>query len=65
MTLVNELENDLAMAFFVEGDYSAKLKASEIVALFNRLRDSLESTFPEDEAIEENTFTASADSRSH
>ncbi|MEZ5427456.1 MAG: hypothetical protein R2747_14385 [Pyrinomonadaceae bacterium] len=41
MDLVNELENDLALAFLVERKHSEKLDSQEVLALMNKVRDVL------------------------
>ncbi len=38
MDLVNELENDLAQAFFVEKKHSEKIDSKEILILLNKVR---------------------------
>lgn len=42
MNLVNELENDLALAFLVEKKHSEKLDPQAVLALMNRVREVLQ-----------------------
>ncbi len=53
MNLVNELENDLALAFFVDKLHSEKLDSKGVVALMNRVREILEPESAEDEMADD------------
>ncbi len=52
MNLVNELENDLAFAFFVEKIHSEKIDSKEVVALLNKVREILEPGSADDDLAE-------------
>ncbi len=41
MNLVDDLGNDLAIAFFVEKKYSKKLDTNESLALLGKIREAL------------------------
>lgn len=41
MNLVNELENDLALAFLVEKKHSEKIDSKEVLLLLNKVREVL------------------------
>lgn len=41
MDLVNELENDLALAFLVDKKHSEKIETKEVMALLNKVREVL------------------------
>ena len=51
MTLVNELENDLALAFFVDKIHSEKIETKEFVALLNRVREILDPENVSDDTV--------------
>jgi ribosome biogenesis SPOUT family RNA methylase Rps3 len=57
MNLVNELENDLALAFFVDKLHSETLDSKGVVALMNRVREILEPESAEDE-MDDNILVA-------
>lgn len=48
MDLVNELENDLALAFLVEKKYSEKIESTEVMALLSKVREILKPCAPEE-----------------
>jgi hypothetical protein len=41
MNLVNELENDLALAFLVDKKHSEKIDSKEVLVLLNKVREVL------------------------
>jgi hypothetical protein len=66
MNLVNELENELALAFFVDKLHSEKLDSKGVVALMNRVREVLEPESRDDELVEDIMVAGFAsDSLSH
>lgn len=58
MNLVNELENDLALAFLVDKKYSEKVDSAEVVALMDRVREILQPLSAEDENLSEIVLAA-------
>lgn len=51
MNLVNELENDLALAFFVDKIHAEKIDSTEFVALLDRLREILEPEISDEDQL--------------
>lgn len=57
MDLVNDLENDLALAFLVEKQHSEKIETKEVMALLNKVREVLKPLSTE-EKLGENIMIA-------
>ena len=57
MDLVNELENDLALAFLVEKIHSERIDSKEVLLLLDKVREVLE-PLSTDEKLSENVLVA-------
>lgn len=57
MNLVNELENDLALAFLVEKKHSEQLDSTKVTELLDRVRQILQPLSIEDEPTIETEFS--------
>ena len=57
MNLVNELENDLALAFLVEKKHSEKIESKQVIALLNKVREVLK-PLSTDDVLSENAMIA-------
>ena len=65
MELVNDLENDLALAMLVEKKHSEKVDSKEIVSLLNKVREILEPISEKNDSYSSLTSNANADANSH
>ncbi len=63
MDLVNELENDLALAFLVEKKYSERIDSREVLRLLDKVREVLE-PLSNDEKLSENVLVAAINGNS-
>lgn len=62
MTLVNELETEIALAFLVDKTLAEPIDSNEVLKLLNRVRDILDPDLDNEETI---VTTESANSISH
>jgi hypothetical protein len=53
MNLVNELENDLALAFLVDKKYAEKIDSKDVVVLMDKIREVLQPLSIEEEDLNE------------
>ena len=53
MNLVNDVENDLALAFLVDKKYSDEIDSKSVVALMDKVREVLQPLDDEEEALNE------------
>lgn len=53
MNLVNDLENDLALAFLVDKKYSEEIDSKSVVALMDKVREVLKPLDNEEEQLNE------------
>lgn len=58
MNLVNELENDLALAFLVDKKYSEKIESKEVIALMDKVREVLQPLSTEEESLNDIVLVA-------
>lgn len=58
MNLVNDLENDLALAFLVDRKYAEEIDSKDVVALMDKLREVLQPLSIEEENINEQILVA-------
>lgn len=61
MGLVNELENDLALAFLVEKKHSEKIESKEVIVLLNKVREVLKPLSAEEKLGEQIMIAGIAD----
>lgn len=58
MNLVNDLENDMALAFLVDKKYAEKIDSKDVVALLDKVREVLQPLSIEEENINERILVA-------
>jgi hypothetical protein len=58
MNLVDELENELALAFLVDKQYAEKIDSKDVVALMDKVREILQPLSIEEEILNEKVLMA-------
>ena len=58
MNLVNDLENDLALAFLVDKKYSEEIDSKSVVALMDKVREVLKPLDNEEERLNDRVLVA-------
>ena len=58
MNLVNDLENDIALAFLVDKKYAEKIDSKDVLVLMDKVREILQPLSIEEENINEKILVA-------